>query len=1041
MENQINSRELSRQLNRLSKSFGDEMGKALEAGISNPKTFRDFERKFVEAQNKIVEARKESKKIEKEIQKEQEESQKLRLMELLRAQREIATLEAKRFKKELEHVNRIIERRENATAKGFAEATNAFTQKFESMVNSMLSGDFGSMSNATKDLVENLTSVNAQLAKMGLILGSFIGLGAVIGKIFLDSDSQVKNFNRSLLESGASMADLARYSYEAEDSLKLVRKASFDISNNMRWGVMAQDQAKIIGSYIQMGINLDKIVGKYKDVNQQVQKLQEYTSVALTYSRILGKGSEDMAQSIGSYMEDLGLSLEGVNQKFGQIFEASIQSGFGVKRFFGQVLQATSGMSMYNVRLDEAAGLLLRLSKTLGIEGGGNFLQGLQKGFADESMTDRYKRILIAGQSTTAKVFKDQAQIMAQEFLEGLGGREGLLEKAGLSTKGAGDLLSSLRKMSTQEQAQAVLTVRGTDPTLSRQLEKLVTISESTKGGLTDLAMGMSQLSQGGKLAMQLSVAQSRFGQPLYKLNSLQLAAFESFAGVSGEQLEILRRVSRDIDASWVALKDSKETMVSLAKDDYEKYLEASKEQVRQFGAYVTEDGKIVRAELQKIADGQEYIAQTSERAIESAQQFVMTSGDSLAEKMEAPMEAAQSFAETTARATTEMSSYLKMATENWLKGIYETVHRIYSWLFDNDSGQARANMLNEQMKLLEELGEKRIELGGQMSDVRHAVRTAQTPEEKSEAIKLLTTLETQQKSIDASIKAQRSYISNLQGVDIDKIDKELGRRWGGFDTTTPEELIQQAALGKVDIPSIIEMAPESMLKPLAELADKRLQMTVFPTRKNLKMIAEDYPEVLQDALPKIMEAVAKETEATQEETRKHLEGKGGKKLAKMIAEEQIKQEKMERAKELLSSVGLEGGKRMDLYASMLASGKMGPQLRKFLEEGYTTAEGMQTTRADYLSRREGIGDFAPMLSSLRKQNDFLMRIDGQTGQVMSLVEHDRNDRLAVVGMKQGGAVTRSGGGGGGGNIIHQHFYQDGKANFHQVKKVLAALN
>lgn len=1034
MENQINSRELSRQLNRLSKNFGETMGKALEAGISNPKTFRDFERKFVEAQNKIVEARKESKKIEKEIQKEQEESQKLRLMELLRAQREIASLEAKRFKKELEHVNRIIERRESASAKGFAEATNTFTQKFESMVNSMLSGDFGSMANTTKDLVENLTSVNAQLAKMGLILGSFIGLGAMLGKIFLDSDSKIKDFNRSLLDSGASMADLARYSYEAEDGLKLVRKASFDVSNNIRWGVMAQDQAKIIGSYMQMGLSLDKMVGKYKDVNQQVQKLQEYTSVALTYSRILGKGSEEMAQSVGSYMEDLGLSLEGVNQKFGQIFEASMQSGFGVKRFFGQVLQATSGMSMYNVRLDEAAGLLLRLSKTLGIEGGGNFLQGLQKGFADESMTDRYKRILIAGQSTTAKVFKDQAQIMAQEFLEGLGGREGLLEKAGLSTKGAGDLLSSLRKMSTQEQAQAVLTVRGTDPTLSRQLEKLVTISESTKGGLTDLAMGMSQLSQGGKLAMQLSVAQSRFGQPLYKLNSLQLAAFESFAGVSGEQLEILRRVSRDIDASWVALKDSKETMVSLAKDDYEKYLEASKEQVRQFGAYVTEDGKIVRAELQKVADGQEYIAQTSAKAIESAQQFVMTSGDSLAEKMEAPMEAAQSFAETTARATTEMSSYLKIATENWLKGIYETVHRIYSWLFDDTMRETRTEEINKAMTTLESLTKRRMGIGGDISDLRHTARTSQDPEERQKSLQLLAQLEKDQQRLDIAIGAQRTILSGLQSTNFSDVDLLKGQ-YGEAGA------MKYLAMKNLDSSKMLDMVPDSMLKSLADYAGERLQMDVIPTREALKKIDEIDPNVFKTALPSMIDAMIRETEATQEETRKHLEGKGGKKLAKMIAEEQTKQEKMERARELLSSVGLEGGKRMDLYASMLASGKMGPQLRKFLEEGYTTAEGMQTTRADYLSRREGIGDFAPMLSSLRKQNDFLMRIDGQTGQVMSLVEHDRNDRLAVVGMKQGGAVTRSGGGSGSGNIIHQHFYQDGKSNFHQVKKILTALN
>ena len=42
----------------------------------------------------------------------------------------------------------------------------------------------------------------------------------------------------------------------------------------------------------------------------------------------------------------------------------AIRSYYG---FYGMILQATSGMGMYNVRLEEAGGLLIRLGQVLGV--------------------------------------------------------------------------------------------------------------------------------------------------------------------------------------------------------------------------------------------------------------------------------------------------------------------------------------------------------------------------------------------------------------------------------------------------------------------------------------------------------------------------------------------------------------------------------------------------------------------------------------------------------------------------------------------------
>ena len=162
----------------------------------------------------------------------------------------------------------------------------------------------------------------------------------------------MKDLNRTLMTSGLAGADLADQYGRLGDTLTNISQhfaEAFTLKNV--WGTTAKDHLEILGGFASAGVSFRQMKEGIAQAADGMKRLEEYTVAALTYSKLLGLSTQEMSSTMASYMEELGLTLEGVSGRFANITVAAKESGFATKRFFNMLLQATSGMSMYNVRL------------------------------------------------------------------------------------------------------------------------------------------------------------------------------------------------------------------------------------------------------------------------------------------------------------------------------------------------------------------------------------------------------------------------------------------------------------------------------------------------------------------------------------------------------------------------------------------------------------------------------------------------------------------------------------------------------------------
>ena len=481
-----------------------------------------------------------------------------------------------------------------------------------------------------------MTKLGPALLVIGGVATAVIGLVKAIGAV----QDKAFELNKEILNTHGAAEMAAGGFGQVAKSLRDMRKAAVD--NQWALGAMADEQIRIVGAFGEAGVMLREMTVNIENSEQAMRDYGRATSHALAYSRLLGENSAKVATDMASYMEDLGLTIEGVATRFAEVTKHAQESGFGVKRFFSMVIQATSGMSMYNVRLSEAAALLVRIGKILGSKVGGDFLDTLGKGFVNESMQDRIKRVKLTGTKRTKRIMTRSRENTANSFGTKMqeaanagqlggdsrdgtttpdwvraqndsGGSAGTVDYAalgdqigltGFSGSSADDLAQAIAATSGREQAQLISAFEGatartverddgtlvteTNDEMTRQLQTLVNLAQGSEGGLTNMAAHLDDLDMGGVMNMMMNSAKTLFpGKELYELSAIQLAAVENSTGISGEQLRVMRRLSQQMDGDFQELQ-------RIALEQTEVTDQTMREQIAQFGGFINENGQFV---------------------------------------------------------------------------------------------------------------------------------------------------------------------------------------------------------------------------------------------------------------------------------------------------------------------------------------------------------------------------------------------------------------------------------------------------------------
>ena len=895
-----------------------------------------------------------------------------------------------------------------------------------------------------------IAGIMSKLAPILVTIGAIAAGFAAIVKIIMDADAEAKGLHRTLLEGGVSVGDMVVKAGDLEHSFKDIREAAIDPTNNWDRGTQAADQMKIIGAFNETGYTMKEMVENIGKGETQMNAYQRATASALTYSKLLGESAEKVAQDMTGMMEQLGHSLSGVRDNFAAIYDAAQMSGFGTKRFFGMVLQATTGMSMYNVRLEQTTSMLVNLSKILGTKFGADFFQKLTGQFSGDSAQEGMKKILLRGGEAVSATLQSQAEYTADgvmdifkghlgdDFSKGLKdifGKEGtkLADQLGdADTRGEGitSLVSMLGKMSGKDQGAAFVEIEkkiGSDA--ARQFQQLLIQTNGINGSQGEQITALRALGPGGVLADQMTrmmkvTGAKNMSELGEKLSVISQNTLESMDGMDSANRDQMLAMATSTGAHWSDMKKLQERMGAeefQGKEGQAKLLAEQTKQINTWGATATKDGKIWQSKLDKNGE----IQRTGFKALEDEKDLLM--GRAKAdENIKEIMTEQEALAKLTADATTDMSAYLEMGVKYFLNGIYNTTQSILGAItgksLEPDEIKARDEALNKQQGISSSIVDLITQKTKQIDKVRREKEKASGPERK-ELEKELKTLLSDKIDAKSQLKISQSMERELLKI--------TGGGWFGRDKTTPvmekevREKVVNDQLGRTE--KILHKTMKSDT-PVAFNEQKLIQRLRKSNSEELDALlklrdeGKDYKEKLYELGE---EAYQKQIEAAK--TLSHQEGLDADTRQKNQVEADQGQTTKERAsayatadqKERLRRIlsGITDKKVSDRMVNQVINGG---QLK-----GVDSEQLMNTLDAWNYKNQTGLEP--PIIQG----QDFISTPNGQ------LI--NPSDKDTVMGFKKNGPIAKAFGKSGGGTVNNFNLYNDGQQSLAAIVKAQRA--
>jgi len=786
-------RNLTRDMQKMQATLGRNLGQVMSeaaGGRFTDKMAAEVRKKFESLQSDLKDSRE---KAERAAEKLRDTAISVQERLQQRAILDSAKLEydalLKRYKAEEDNVKAVASRRVKSYDKeletvGMKMGQNAesFGESLHDIFSDLTSKDLGSMLQIISKMGQKAKSAGDMaragqgvgttgkvLDKVGGVLGkigpALMAIGAVVAgfaaviKLIIDADAQAKELHRTLMESGTSLGDMVGGAQNVKKAFDEVRDAAVDLRNNYKWGTLAADQLKILGAFNNTVYTLKKMGDGLGNAEDRMKAYQQATSAALIYSKLLGESAETVTQQMGDMMEELGLSLTGVKEKFAAIYDAAQSSGYGTKRFFGMVLQATTGMSMYNVRLEQTSAMLLSLNKILGSKFGQEFFSKLTQGFSKQSAQEGMKTIMMAGADTVGKALSGTAKYAADGFVDIFeksikpGGDFGDALSKAFNIDGkklAADLkdrdkretaldalVGKLKQMDPKAFASAVATVtKDSNSNVARGLQQLRTQAKGIGGDLGDQMQALRALDPGAALVMHFKVLEKwtkKTPEELQDLGAINQMFAENSLGMDTEMQDQLKNIGISSVGAWKEMSTLKDKQLSPA--DLEK--EQAK-QVAAWGAFSDKSGKIWAGKL----DENGKAVATSMGPLKDVYDL-MSGRVSADQKVNEVMSKQEALAQQVASNTTEMTKILEQGVQAVLNKIYTAVQGIWGKMGGLSEGEQKAQRkaLEAQDAIIKSLQERQRELAMKASTAELGVKTATTPEEKLAKQKELDTL------------------------------------------------------------------------------------------------------------------------------------------------------------------------------------------------------------------------------------------------------------------------------------------------------------
>jgi len=700
-------------------------------------------------------------------------------------------------------------------------------------------------------------------------LGKMIGKMALMGGVFalvVAGIMKVMNhgakMNKAVMEGGAAFGDLASEGKTVFETLKDVRDAFKDVGRNMEWMQTGEEQLKILGAWSAAGYTVKEMAKGLKTAEERMKAYRKATETATVYATLLGMSTDEIATSMAGYMDELGMSLDGVREKFAQVYQVATESGFGTKRFFGMVLQATSGMAMYNVRLNETAGLLSHLGKILGQRRAEKML-GEAGGGAPTTVKDAMVGTMKRGKGLSKELVKTEAGKVGRGIIERLGKTKGgvegfqkVLAERGIKidTSSGKTLAASIGKMSADEQIGLIgaLKSSGMNDELIRQFEQNFDLFRGAMSDkLGDISIATANLSPQGQIVASLNAVKSVIKTDLSKMTDKQLIGYQEMTGKTLEELKQLRAFERHSKATHKELKGLQkqyEEGKRFTKEEQKKQIEA-------FGAYINKNGERIIANTPTVLDKDEMMLgeyEEQNRIGNDLLEFQTNVGAAHQKEVEEELNEQLEVAKDIRQHTVDQTKRLDILKEALLNEVYDAIMSIYYFLSGKDAKEEKIrkqalDMVDAQKESVEQ---NLMKLNKDLSKTERALASAKTKKEKERLAEEAGILKAQIAVEEVNKEELTELSKEIKQMNTKLMDRNWIERFGSILTGNTDELrnamgdFMEQARGEVKKGRQVrgeETAP--WMKAIHRLPEEQQQMFLHATDEMAREMRDELDE------------------------------------------------------------------------------------------------------------------------------------------------------------------------------------------------------
>lgn len=454
------------------------------------------------------------------------------------------------------------------------------------------------------------------LSKIGPLLGTLGGALIGILKLFVDADAQVKDFNKSIMQSTSNLelmgASGSRSAHNLKGALEGVRAAAEDYEFNNRLGISPEQHQQVINVLNQEGVALGNLWKQAGETKEGMSALtQSIVASGVAYSRALGVPLQEINQLQAEMVTEMGASLETTTDAYAKMTRAAQDSGIAGNKFFQMIRGMSQDLSIWNLRMDDSVALLGKLGKVMSPRNAQKFMQEMASGMKNMGRSEKLKTALFTGQKETIDIVqRDIARKtahMAEKLAKEVGGDsteiQGLLETKGLA--GVRGLVDQL----PQEMRGAV-----TDSILDLDLQR----KQSSKG-FYGAAMATADLGIGGVLEMREKSLLKMTGHKTLAdgLGSLDMESIAEGLGVSDAEAKQFTKVALAIESQREALIEQGKSADEVAKMGYDQIIETMTDDLKHsIGA--DKDGKDHNTKMFELSQKQGELTQSLTEKLEN---------------------------------------------------------------------------------------------------------------------------------------------------------------------------------------------------------------------------------------------------------------------------------------------------------------------------------------------------------------------------------------------------------------------------------------